>query len=350
VTRRPEDAFDEAFRNCSPEEQRHYKGRNDLSGLPIGIQEQLRSLQKMFNDSLRNEKQGVPEHVEHAPFHVDYVDSDVQNALAFRCDDYSFIGITVPLIYAISDVCLLLSKSPTVATLLRVRPSVKDYNALHAVLFYSLINFIVAHEFTHHVHGHVCPPSSDRMFPNEILDAGSVGNLKSQIQEIGADGYAIFHLLANLFDGSGRSWLTVLELASEEPDVQDEALLSLVVVAVGAYLFIRRTPKLDRANIYRLTHPPQAARRNCLMQEAMNWCRENRPNLLGWMTGNRFQQIMNAATEATLGRSGAQLAGDLTAFLRSEEGVKYLTALYEGVNAYKQSLGDARRASSAPKP
>jgi hypothetical protein len=292
----------------------------------------------MFNESLRNEKQDVPEHVDHPPFYVDYVDSSVQNALAFRHEGYSFIAITVPLIYAISDVCLLLSKSPIVATLLRVRPSAKEYNELHAVLFYSLVAFVVAHEFTHHVHGHVCRPGAGTMFPNEILDTGSDGNLKSQIEEIGADGYAIYHVLANLFDGSGKSWLTVLRLDSEQANVQDEALLSLVIVVVGAYLFMRPAPRLNQVGIYKLTHPPQVVRMDCLRQEAMHWCRQNRPELQAWMTASRFQQLMNAATEATLGLSSVQVCGDQAAFLQSEEGVKYFTALAEGVNAYKRSL------------
>jgi hypothetical protein len=47
---------------------------------------------------------------------------------------------------------------------------------------------------------------------------------------------------------------------------------------------------------------------------------------------------MNAAAEATLGKSGAQVWGDQTAFLQSEEGAKYISALVEGINAYKRSL------------
>jgi hypothetical protein len=292
----------------------------------------------MFNDSLRNEKRGVPEHVEHPPFHVDYVDSDVQNALAFRDEDYSFIGITVPLIYATSDVCLLLSKSTSVAAFLRARPSAGEYNEVHAVLFHTLISFIVAHEFTHHVHGHVCSPVSSGVFPNEILDTGSHGSVRAQIEEIVADGYAIYHVLAALFDGSGRSWLTVLRLDQEQANVQDEALLSLVILSVGAYLFMRPAPDLSRIDIYKLTHPPQVARMDFLRQEIMNWCRQNRPRLLEWMTPKRFQQIMDATTEATLGIRAAEAAGDQAIFFQSEEGAKYFTAIAAGVNSYKQSF------------
>lgn len=337
MPRRPEELFDEAFTKCSAEDRRHYKGRHDLTGLPPQVQRQLRLIQTVFNDSLRNEKH-VPEHVAHPPFHVDYVDSDVENALAFRYEDYSFIGITVPLIYGTSDVCLSLSKSPTVFKLLRVEPSVEDYNAVHAALFYNLCAFVVAHEFTHHVHGHVCVLGADTLFPNEILDTGLKGNLKSQIREIVADGYSIYHVLANLFDGGRETAITALKLDAEEPSVQDEALLSLVVVAVGAYLFVRPLEKLNETEVYKDTHPPQVVRLDCIMQEAIHWCRQNRPQLQTWMTAARFQELMNAAVEATVGLNGAQVAGDQAAFMKSEEGAKYHRALADGVNAYKQAL------------
>jgi hypothetical protein len=40
---------------------------------------------------LRNEKQGIPEHVPHPPFYFDYVETNVPNAITFRSEQYSFI-------------------------------------------------------------------------------------------------------------------------------------------------------------------------------------------------------------------------------------------------------------------
>jgi len=97
---------------------RPYRGRSDLSRLTPTLQDQLRGIQSTFNEALRHEKRDVPEHVDHPPFHVDYVDSGIQNALAFRYAGYSFIAITVPLICAMSDACLLLSKSAELVRLL----------------------------------------------------------------------------------------------------------------------------------------------------------------------------------------------------------------------------------------
>jgi hypothetical protein len=222
-----------------------------------------------------------------------------------------------------------------VAALLGVRPSEEEYNELHTVLFYILTAFVVAHEFTHHVHGHVSLPDAELAFPNEILDAGRDGNMERQIEEIAADGYSVYHVLANLIDGSGRSALTLLKLDAEKSSVQDQILFALVVVAVGAYFFVRPAPDLD--DVYKLTHPPQAARMYFLMRESIGWCRQNRPALEVWMK-SRFQNLMNAAAEATLGKSGVQVWGDQTVLLKSEEGAKYIRELDEGIKAYRQSL------------
>jgi hypothetical protein len=176
------------------------------------------------------------------------------------------------------------------------------------------------------------------MFPNEILDSGCTGDLEAQIKEVVADGYSIYHVLANLLDGTGRSWLTALELDGENVSVQDRVLLSLVVVGVGAYLFVRVRPDLNRLDVYKLTHPPQAARMNFIMQEGMHWCRQNRPGLEASMTESRFKELMTVAREATLGVDSVQVWGHQTAFLLTEEGDQYISALAQGVNAYKQSL------------
>src|SRR5882724_5883891 len=95
--------FSQEFPYCPPvrpedPDPREYKGKHDLRGLPPLLQEQLCDIQELYIEALRNEKQGVMGHVQHPPFHVDYVDSTVLNALAFQYEGYSFIGITVPLV------------------------------------------------------------------------------------------------------------------------------------------------------------------------------------------------------------------------------------------------------------
>lgn len=333
---RAEDVFDDLFQKLSPEDRAIYKGRHDLSDLQPSLREQLRGLQDMFNEALRNEKQGVSAHVAHPPFHIDYVDSDIQNAFAIQYGGYSFIGITLPLVFAISDFCLRLSKSAAVVVSLRVRPSDEEYNELQAVLFYIFYAFIVGHEWTHHVHGH--QSGAANIIPNEVVDRGNCGNLKRQVEELAADGYSAYHVLANLIDNQVGSFRTLLKLEREQSGVQDEILFALFVVAVAAYLFLRPAPDLDPIEIYKLTHPPQAARMNFLMQETMGWCSHNRPALEIWMK-SRFPHLMRVTAEAVLGGvAGAKVWSNQSAFLRSQEGAKYIRALAEGIEAYRKAL------------
>jgi hypothetical protein len=69
---------------------RVYRGKHSLNGLPPEVQSFFVRLQDGFTTALCNEKQGVPEHVEHPPFHLDYIDSDIQNALAFQYEGIRF--------------------------------------------------------------------------------------------------------------------------------------------------------------------------------------------------------------------------------------------------------------------
>jgi hypothetical protein len=80
----------------------------------------LSKIQGWFNESL-NQEQDIPDHVEHPPFHLDYIDdSGVPNAIAFRSDGYSFIGITMTLISTLWEVCIRLSRSDTIVALIGV--------------------------------------------------------------------------------------------------------------------------------------------------------------------------------------------------------------------------------------
>jgi len=338
----PEVAFNRFFQELYPyvppvrpedRDPRLYRGRHDLSGLPPTIQTQLHSIQEMYNGALDNEKQGVPEHVKHPPFHVDYVDSSIQNALAFRHESYSFIALTLPLIFAISDVCMLASKSAKLAILLGVQPSPDEYNDVHAVLFYMLAGFVVGHEWTHHVHGHVS--GMETVFPDEVLTTHCLGDIEGQVKEIAADGYSAFHVLTNFIEASSSPMLTFLP--GEDTVQRDQVLFSLFVIAVGAYLFFSPAPDLARTDLYTLTHPPQAVRMRFIMFEASIWCQHNRPGLDAWMRGH-FLTLMGAVAEATLGAAGARVWAEQLAFLRSEAGIRYTNTLEARLKAYKEAL------------
>jgi len=299
----------------------------------------LAGIQESFNEALREEKKNVAEHVGHPPFHFDYVDSDISNALAFRYEDYSFIGVTMALIHILWDTCVQLSRSEAVAMLLGVTLTPEKYDPVHVVLFQTQLKFVVSHEYTHHVHGHVFPRGADSIFSNEILGDGESGSMKRQALEADADGYAAYHVLAHLIEGEGRSHaVSLLKLEAEPSSFQDEVLFACFVVGIGAFLFVRPPTALDNASVYALTHPPQAARMDYVMRHAIAWCRQNRPGLIARMTPDRFQMLMNAVAEATWGMNGGRDWAAQTAFLRSQAGSEYFKRLDESLKAHVRSL------------
>ena len=87
-----------------------------LPGEPLPVK-LLEDLQVMLNTALAAEKH-VPDHVDHDPFHFDYVDSADPNALAFCCDGYSFIGVTIPLLNQLWQSASRVAESADIAALL----------------------------------------------------------------------------------------------------------------------------------------------------------------------------------------------------------------------------------------
>lgn len=342
----PEIAFDRYFQRnfpyvapVRPEDPdcRRFKGRLNLAVLPPVLQGPLRAIQEAFNEALRHERKNVPEHAEHPPFHLDYVEADEQNAIAFRDEDYSFIALTTPLIFVISDLCLPLSQSRKIREVLGLKVSMEERNELHSVLFEVLTAFVVSHEWAHHVHGHV--DAGGAFSPSEFL-TGCDGSLKTQVEEVVADGYSACFALTNLVYGSGRqAILRYLGLDSEESSASDQTLFALFVIAVSGYLFIRPSANLNKSDVYGETHPPQAARMMFIMLEAIGWCRQNRPELEAWIE-SQYPALMEAVAEAALGISAGQVWGDENAFLNSESGRKYIVDLAAGRDEYARLWGE----------
>jgi hypothetical protein len=337
----PEVAFHRFFRSkeLSATDREDYKGKKDLDQLQPAFRSLLAGIQEALNEALRNEKQNVPEHVDHLPFHFDFVDSRIPNALAFRFDGFSFIGITMPLVYMLWDACSRLSRSDAVLAALGIPLAPEVCDPIHALLLGTQLGFVVVHEYTHHVHGHLARSRSDTVFPNEILGARDSSNLERQAQEVDADGYAVYHVMADLIDGNRRHQaLSLLGLEEQKDSMQDEVLFSSFVVAVGAFLFTRPPSTVDSAGIYQLTHPPQAARMNFILHFAISWCRQNRPRLEAHMTRERFQSLMTAVATTTWGMNGGADWSAQTVFLQSDDGSRYISKLDHCVKAHIQSL------------
>src|SRR5437667_11488287 len=115
----PEILFHHYFQRLRKPERELYRGKADqdrLPGEPLPVK-LLEDLQVMFNAALAAEKEDVPQHVDHDPFHFDYVDSHDPNALAFCADGYSFIGVTIPLLNQLWKSASRVGESADVAAL-----------------------------------------------------------------------------------------------------------------------------------------------------------------------------------------------------------------------------------------
>ncbi len=237
-----------------------------------------------------------------------------------------------------------LSRSEAVAAGLGIIQLLPEaYDSVHSLLFANQLAFVVAHEYTHHVHGHLLKRRPAPAFLNEILDAPEDGNLELQAHEVDADAYSAYYVLADLIDGGLRQQAVgLLRLEEQNEGVQDEVLLSSFVIAVGAFLFARTPSTVDNTRIYKLIHPPQAARMNFIMHSAFTWCEQNRPHLNAYMTPEKFQMLMRATAMATWGMNGGTDWAVQTAFLQSDEGARYISKLDERFKAHVRSLGASR--------
>jgi hypothetical protein len=331
----PEVLFHRFFQSdaLNTRDRERYQGKQDLDRLEPDFRSVLINIQNALNEALRNEKASVREHVPHPPFHFDYVASSVPNALAFQFRGFSFIGITIRLVYMLWDAGFRLSRSEPIASALRVPLTAELSERIHTLLLGTELAFVVAHEYTHHIHGHV------KGFRSDIFDETDKGTLEDQAREVDADCYAIYHVLADLIDGARRpSALALLGLEQKEKHTQDQVLFSSAVIAVGGFLFAWPPVPVDNISIYRLRHPPHAARLNFILHSSITWAKQNVPALLDYMTLEKFQAHMNAVAGAVWGMNGGADWSAQTAFLRSSEGGAYISSLDKSVKAHIRSL------------
>jgi hypothetical protein len=159
-------------------------------------------------------------------------------------------------------------------------PLTNNRKSLHDALFLLLLNFVVTHEHSHHVHGHV----HGALVPNAVEEmAGGAlsGSLRDQALEADADGYAAYFSLAFwLLNARGReAAFQLLQIEHLQPDLQDRVLFSCFLVAQAGFTFLREPETLDKDTAYQHTHPPQSVRLHLLTRFVMKWCSEFCPAL-----------------------------------------------------------------------
>ena len=331
----PDSAFDTWFRKLG------FRGRDTLSDLPASLHDQLRALQSMYNEAFERETT-FPEYAHTLPLYFNYIDADVENAIATHDDEnYAFIGITRQLVFKLSDLCVRLARCHgPVCRELRVSPSPEDYNELQGTLLYILLSFIVAHEWSHHKHGHLAQFSSPGKIFEEVVITEPIGREDDQIRELAADSFAAFLVLAHLFDDRRPTFLPFLTWKSEPPkEALDQVFLALFIVAFAGFMLYLPATGLNGKDVYRLTHPPGPARLLFFVREISAWCSNDRAALKDWIA-EHFPALLRATNEAIYSIADfRQIWKDQLQFLQSPEGQQYDQVLLAGINAYKKTWG-----------
>lgn len=312
-------------------ERQIFRGKADVYELADAESELLLSVQQVLNRALANERADDPDRSPDDRFHFDYIDSDSLNALAFCHGGYSFIGMTMPLVRSLFMVCARLSEDEDVMGLL----GLKVPNLFLAAAARIQIFFIVSHEYTHHIHGHVRQLSGDSALTEYGCPVGA-DVIGRHCLELDADAYAVYLALTNLIAGEERrAAVAALGIETNPSAQQDRILLATFIVSVGAHFLSRSKRLFDVANS---SHPPAAARMQFVMEHVRFWCRDLHPGLHPWITPEVFHELMAVTARATWPPDGVEAWENQIAFLTSDQGHAYTAELAAALDAYKSKL------------
>jgi hypothetical protein len=295
-----------------------------------------------MNEALRLEGPNASGGIEHPPFHFDFIDvkDGIKNAHAFQYAGLSFVAVTLPMVELIWDVSHRLSRSRLVLELLNLGPEV-NRDAFHGLLFQIQLNFLVSHEYTHHIHGHVLERTrGETDVWNEFSNHTTSGNLHSQAQELDADGYAEFLVLAHLLRGERRNTALAQCGRAELQGVDgDELLLTSFFLSLLAFFSSFWRGAIDTASIYDLQHPLPPVRITYAIRVAEMWCSQNKSVPHTWFEAARFRELFRTAAE-TVGGTAREAWDTQIAFLRSADGAEYDRRLGERFESVRRKLND----------
>jgi hypothetical protein len=316
-----------------------YRGKLNIESVePPSFRSFLCLVQETMNEALRLEGANASGGVKHLPFHFDYLDvSDgIPNALAFEDGGFAFITVTQPMVELIWHLSYRLSRSPSVCQLLNPSSPLPP-DELQGLLGQIQLNFLVSHEYTHHIHRHCVESESGRSgLWTEFTRDETGGSINSQAQELVADGYAIYLLLAHLLRGERRESALAVLGGADMPSLDgDDLLLRCFFLALLGFFcsFWRGCP--DIASIYQLRHPPAPVRIKSAIQVTEMWSSQNGSVPQSWFASAKFQGLFSAAAEII--REAAKVEWDIQmAVLRSAEGTQYDAQLFERFEAIRK--------------
>lgn len=292
--------------------------------------DQLIHIRDAMNGALAVEGQKIIGDAPHAPFYLDYLDSDVPNAKAFDDEHHSFIGVTLPLIMDLSSLARQVADSDAVVSVIGLSLGT-DRELLRGVLFWMLLSFVVSHEYAHHTHGHLVHPKGGRPV---------VGNLWLQAREADADGWAAYLVLNQWVLADARPVIPrFLDLEGAPRSLQDLIAFACFVVAHAAFTFLREPQPIDKDRVYWHTHPPQPVRLQLMSRFMVKFIDEFRPEVREIITQPWYQSLMDTVSALMWARgTHATIWHEHHAFLRTPDGVAYNEALIDELDLFRETL------------
>ena len=256
----------------------------------------------------------------------------------------------VELIFKISQ---QLSRTAGITRVLVRGPEALDQDALHGLLFQTQMNFLVSHEYTHHVHRHCVEATASTQLRNELPVGRGYGGLDPQAQELDADGYAVMLVLAHLLRGERRtSALEALGQGGLPTLAGDAVLLLCFLLTASAYFCSSWHTGACIVSLYDLTHPPPPIRIKYVIEVAKMWCSLNGSLPTTWFDPARLQSLFAAAAELIDATTKQTWQQQISA-LRSREGDEYDRLLYARFEELRRNpdASDARISpTSSPNP
>ncbi len=169
----------------------------------------------------------------------------------------------------------------------------------------------------------------------------AAGRLRSQAEEVEADGYATHMTLQNLLNGPAREAAArQLGVPTDHPRL-DERLLKVFLTAVICFFHRLHNP-LVADDVESSSHPFELLRINVVITNLQGWCATHRPQTANWPNQDEFVRLGRVVRHAVR-PSGIEDTWDTqNAFLGSDAGQKYRDRLYQERESLRKQMEPMR--------
>ncbi len=338
ATGKPEDVFHRVVR------EEGYWGRYQASESDNGLDGFISDADRLMNDSFADQKQKLLTNVGHPDLYFGVIEGDEVNALALIEDGWAMVGITNGLFASLYSLLAIACQDHDLVQGFEVEASIPGASEIFVLLYITAINFAANHELGHLVHGHCSSAVANgpRTARKEVVPhVVAAGRLRSQAEEVEADGYATHMTLQNLLNGPAREAAArQLGVPTDHPRL-DERLLKVFLTAVICFFHRLHNP-LVADDVESSSHPFELLRINVVITNLQGWCATHRPQTANWPNQDEFVRLGRVVRHAVR-PSGIEDTWDTqNAFLGSDAGQKYRDRLYQERESLRKQMEPMR--------